>query len=197
MASQSIPRYARIPRGTLFPFHPVTLEDLQEAASSAYGVVHNGTKVTIEWKDKINPQRGGTYATIPLRYETLVRRFLYRGSVLAEVLYSNYGQKELDNDAKTNIRWNLLHFFRVLGECGPAFTNAAQQSQDVDIPFFDRYMVQEHFVGRHDPAAVIDWQREHPEYNLRTQDVFALGESSYLCPSSPQRDPERHRLDVP
>ena len=103
-----------------------------------------------------------------------------------EVLYSKEGQTELSDDMKTNIRCNALHFFRVLGECRAAFTHAAQQPQDVGIMFFNMYMVQEHFVGRHDPAAVISWQKENPDRNLRTLDVFTLGEVPCVIPATAQ-----------
>jgi len=178
-----VPRYARIPLGTLFPFHPVTEESLSDDTSTTYTLSRTGNTVSIYFEETIHPKSRGTYAAVPLRYETLVRRFLYRGEVLKLVLTAKDNEAILSADMKQNIRANLWHFFRVLDQCKEAFTAAARQADNVNIPFFDSYMVQENFVGRHEPAALIDWQRDHPQCNLRTQDVFSLGGFSSHCES--------------
>jgi len=177
----SIPRHAEMPSGTLFPFRLVTEDELAEEMSTEYTLLRAENKVTIRFKDGPLPGDQGTYATVPLPYEALVRRFLYRGNVLRTVLESKGSQTKLNDDIKESIRANLLHFFRVLEECRTLFNSAAKHQGEVKIPFFDLYMIQENFVGRHDPAAVIDWQREHPDCNLRTQNVFTLGEFVSPC----------------
>lgn len=170
-----IPRYAKLPSGTLFPFYPVSMKRVTEELSATYSLSTKGSN--LEWSDKaIEGGRSRVYTPIPARYEDLIRRFLFRGKVLAELLSCKEGIGALTEDIREALKTNLLYHFNILGFCRAGFRAASEQGEDVNVRLFDIYMVEEHYVGRHDPAAVIMWQRDHGECNLRTANVFTLGE---------------------
>ncbi|KAG8215606.1 hypothetical protein J3R82DRAFT_7471 [Butyriboletus roseoflavus] len=181
MSNEVVPRYRKLPSGSLFPLEVPEDDDIETRAGTTYRVVTSGSKVNIEWQDSTDNTRQGILTPIPARYERLVRRFPWRGDVLAALLCCQQSEDSLITwEMREAMKSNLVYFFNVLDFCRPAFREAAATNEDVAIRFFDIYMVEECFVGRHDPSAVILWQRDHPEMNLRTTDVFTLGENNKI-----------------
>lgn len=152
------------------------LDDLQCGLSSQYMIKRSVTTVTLEWTTKGFNLTGGVIMPIPPRYETLMRRFIYRALTLERVLACEEGISMLNEHTKTAIQHNLIYHFRILEFCCPGFREASKQPGNVNVNFFDIYMREDNYVGRHDPAAVSLWQRDHPGQNLRTMNVFTLGE---------------------
>lgn len=198
-----IPRHAKLQSGSLFPFHPVSMKQIAAELSVKYWLTKTGSKVVLEYLDNDQGSRGGIYTPIPTRYENLVRRFLFRGMVLGELLYCKEGTDTLSDDIREAMRSNLLYHFSVLKSCRPAFRDAAERGGELNVRLFDIHMLEEHYVGRHDPAAVILWQRGHSACNLRTANVFELGEWLYygaiICPNrafTPQIGHTRRHISV-
>ena len=177
------PRYSLLPSGSLFPVGDA-LQDLQPSleddTKTSYELLDNGYGVQI-----IAIQNDGgrsIYAPVPSHYAHLVRRFLWRLEVLKYLFRTPAAPSgaRLSEDTLFAISSNLRYTIDVLRFCRPAFRDAARRDTPVRIPFFDGFILEEHFVGRHEPSAVIIWQRRHPGTNLRTANVLDLGEP---CPS--------------
>lgn len=169
----SQPRYSKLPAGSLFPVED-NIDDLRPGLDverkTSYILLDNGIGNYI-----MSVDRNGNldlYAKIPTHYGHLVRRFLWRISVLDHIISNPAG---IPDDTLFGMACNMRYAFEVLRYCRPAFRDAARRDDAVCIPFFDAFMLEEHYVGRHEPSAVILWQREHPDVNLRTANVFALG----------------------
>lgn len=179
MSSDVAPRYEKLPTGSLFPAQ-VDLDDLQSLLlaeiTTGYTLDSDGSKRVIMFTNKM--KKRAVYTPIPIHYEHLVRRFLWRIDALDKVFRKcpKINGKDITEDVYFAVCSNLRYTLDVLKLCRPAFREAVAQLTEVRIPFFDAYMLEEHYVGRHEPSAVILWQRDHPEHNLRTADVFALGE---------------------
>lgn len=173
MSSNQLPRFEKFPTGSLFPVEH-RLSDVRDGLlndlRNIYKLESSTQKINIISVDIHGNQE--IYALIPPHYEALVRRFLWRISVLNFLFFSS---PQLERDVAFAIACNLRYSLDVLRFCRPAFRSAVEQRDPVRIPFFDAYMLEDHYVGRHEPSAVILWQREHPECNLRTADVTALG----------------------
>lgn len=179
MSSEVALRSSKLPAGSLFPVESDTVKiqvQLLEDITMQYMLNSVDNKLQISYVDYRKDR--GVYTPIPIHYDDLVRRFLWRIDVLTNIfrkrdtLSSEGMTDEIDFAVSCNLRYAL----DVLKFCRPAFREAAEQSDEVRIAFFDAYMLEEHFVGRHEPSAVILWQRDHPTQNLRHMDVFALGE---------------------
>jgi len=167
-----MPKYAKLPTGSLFPVEDdidSLLPQLNEERNTSYALVDDGTRIYI----RSESLRSSTVQSIvPRHYAHLVRRFIWRIYVLRNMLSNRV---DIPDDAAFSMACNLRYTLDVFRFCRPAFRDAARFDTNVRITFFDTFMLEEHYVGRHEPSAVILWQREHPEVNLRTADVSTLG----------------------
>ncbi|KAG9310733.1 hypothetical protein JVU11DRAFT_9337 [Chiua virens] len=167
-------RHFQIPSSILFPFSRLHQYEVHQAQGSGQKYLLNDTRDAIlSTRDNGEPIH---FARIPPWYCELVLRFLYRGDVLRTILMEEPGRSCLSNqeNLKKLVLANLIHWHHVIQELGPAFESAANANHDARIPFFDMYMLRDHYVGRQDPAAAILWQMRHPEVNLRTDDPHRL-----------------------
>lgn len=174
MASQL--RYEKLPSGSLFPVAG-SIDDfpnLHQAFETSFDLDTSGVTANIMSVNQGSSDRG-VYTPIPHHYITLVRRLLWRIDVLRKMFSDLTKGPVFSVEQRFGITCNLIYALEVLRFCRPAFRAAAGEAHEVRICFFDAYMLEEHYVGRHEPSAVILWQKEHPRQNLRTDDVGALG----------------------
>ena len=168
------PRWSSLPSGSLFPIEPADKEMLKVEMQTKYRVVEVSTsKFAIQWYEPSGEQ--GILTPIPFRYQELICRFIYRGRLYAHLL-AVVNEDPCWPEIQQSIENNLIHFYAVLSFCRPAFREAAEKDPTANIRFFDIYMIEDCFVGRHEPAAIIKWQESHPQQNLRTIDPFQLCE---------------------
>lgn len=169
------PRYQKLPCGSLFPVAD-TVDDLDEntfslLCSTSFEL---DTSSTIPNIMSVKGPVRTCYTPIPNHYDNLVRRFIWRIDVLKE-LYFDRNNQTFTQEEGFGIACNMIYAVNVLKFCRSLFRAAVGEQTEVRIHFFDVYMLEDHYVGRHEPSAVILWQKEHPENNLRTDDVNALG----------------------
>jgi hypothetical protein len=168
-------RYQKLPSGSLFPVAE-TVDDLSTRTMTQL----NSSSFSLEASGKMHnimlirgPDRS-VYTPIPTHYEHLVRRFIWRMDVLKEMFFDLRGPA-FSLDQRFGIACNMVYAAEVLAFCRPLFRAATAEREEVRIHFFDTYMLEEHYVGRHEPSAVILWQKEHSQHNLRTDDANGLG----------------------
>ncbi|KIK78107.1 hypothetical protein PAXRUDRAFT_17060 [Paxillus rubicundulus Ve08.2h10] len=155
-----------LPSGSLFPIAVPTDDDLESLkefqliCSSEQGVTGIYTIPDHE-----------LYSEIPMQYMDLVRCFLWRREVFKTLLKKNIVSK-LDQECQDALRRNALYLEKVLRHIQKHLQTAANTNPPGHVRLFDIYMLQDYFVGRHDPAAVILWQRGHTQ-NLRNTDILS------------------------
>lgn len=169
------PKYATLPKGSLWPFQEVDKDEvLEESNGFKVKVVTKGSSSELSWTYK----DGGNECTpMPTRYNELMKRFIWRGDILTALLGSPtyMGQINSASTEKAMVN-NLRYHLDVLKELR-TLLRAAAASEDPEpaVRLLDVYMLEEFYVGRHDPAAVIKWQEKHASTNLRCTDIFTVG----------------------
>ncbi|KAF9236307.1 hypothetical protein BU15DRAFT_77148 [Melanogaster broomeanus] len=159
-----------LPSGSLFPIAVPTDDDLAclwEFELTVFNVGGIPGIYTV-------PERQ-LYTKVPKHYVNLVRRFIWRRLRRREVfktLLNKQISRTLDEEIQDTLRRNALYLENVLRYIQKPLEAEANANPPGRIRLFDIYMLEDYFVGRHDPAAVIIWQRGH-EQNLRTTDILS------------------------
>ena len=78
----------------------------------------------------------------------------------------------MNEDVSEALRRNASHLQAILNRIKKPLGAIAETTPPGRVRLLDIYMLEEYFVGRHDPAAVILWQKNHDK-NLRTTDILS------------------------
>lgn len=174
MSADPSSKYAVLPQGSLWPFTPVVGELLERECMWTYTVTTNGTGSEVLSKSSDGLVRS---IPIPRRYTELMKRFIWRGEILRTLLYSvEFLHALVDEDIESAMINNLWYHFKVFDILRPALRAAVASTEtDPAIRLLEVYMLEEFYVGRHEPAAVARWQMTNQHINLRCSNVFDLG----------------------
>lgn len=169
------PKYATLPKGSLWPFQEVDKDEvLEESSAYKVKVVTKGSSSELSWTSENGDEES---TAMPHRYNELMKRFIWRGDILTALLRSPTYMGDI-NDACTekamvnNLRYHLDVFKELRISLRAA---AASVDPQPVVRLLEVYMLEEFYVGRHDPAAVLKWQMAHAAINLRCTDIFTLG----------------------
>lgn len=128
-------------------------------------------------------QRGDMEAKVltiaPAAYEDLIRRFIWRHTTMLIIRHNmqhpEYSGPVFTMDMTRAFYRNFYYGNDVFSRSAAAFREAATAQPQGRVRLFDIYMLQECYVGRHEPAAVVQWQNENPNLNLRCANALEAG----------------------
>lgn len=174
MPSQ-LPKHAALPKGSVWPFHDVDKAELLEEACSYQCILDpKGPTSEIKWVTVETGEKEST--NMPPRYNELMKRFVWRGDILTALLRSPTYMADIDACTEKAMVNNLRYHLDVSKELRASLhAAAASEEPEPVVRLLEVYMLEEFYVGRHDPSAVIKWQMMHPNINLRCTDVLTVG----------------------
>ncbi|KAH0835513.1 hypothetical protein J3R83DRAFT_9191 [Lanmaoa asiatica] len=142
-----------LPKGTLFPFQPTSKQKLDEILDKSHMWCKQvRTEVVITTLDSSTGERV-VMTRAPRNYFDLVRRFLWRRSVLHILARWPEDDKRLSNDIRNTITDHVVYMERILEHTSRDLFAASQVMPQGHVRLFEIFMTEECYVGRHEPSA--------------------------------------------
>ncbi|KAI6016418.1 hypothetical protein BKA83DRAFT_4129004 [Pisolithus microcarpus] len=157
----------KLPSGCYFPFSGPHDVDVTRLLQRDLAVTLAGDRVEIIDMITLKP-----FTTAPLHYWDLIRRLLWRRAIYCKILGGDILNSFEDQPAQS-IRCNAVYLDSVLDWVKRPLKIAANSNPPGCVRLLDIYMLEEFYVGRHEPSAYICWQRKNPTINLRGGDILS------------------------
>lgn len=112
------------------------------------------------------------FTTTSIHYWELIRRFLWRRTIYCKILGGDI-LNSFEDEVAEGVLCNAIYLDSVLDWIKRPLKAAAKFNPPHRIRLLDIYMLEEFYVGRHEPSALICWQRKNPKTNLRGGDILS------------------------
>ncbi|KAI6169854.1 hypothetical protein EDD17DRAFT_36926 [Pisolithus thermaeus] len=156
-----------IPSGSLFPFNGPSDADIARLLQSDFVASHPGDVVEIR-----DVTTSKLFTTAPSHYFELIRRFLWRRAIYRKILEGDI-LNSFEDDVANSVRCNAVYLDSVLRWIQRRLKAAANSDPPGRVRLLDTFMLEEYYVGRHEPSALICWQRKNPATNMRIGDILS------------------------
>ncbi|KAI5983664.1 hypothetical protein EDD15DRAFT_2376194 [Pisolithus albus] len=157
----------KLPSGCYFPFSAPHDVEITRLLRRDLAVTRAGDLVQIVDMTTMKP-----FTTAPLHYSDLICRLLWRRAIYCKILggdiLNSFGERPAQS-----VRCNAIYLDSVLDWIKRPLKIAAESNPPGRVRLLDIYMIEEFYVGRHEPSAVICWQRNNPTINLRGIDILS------------------------
>lgn len=173
-----------LPSGSLFPMDMPTDNEIKEMQARYLICQVEGDLVVVY--DQPGPPTNLRTVVLkaPKHYTDLMRRMVWRRALLLGLLDPAEGvMLDMPTEAWDAVQRNVACLDAVLYRIAKPMQDAALARPPGRVRLFEIFMLEEYFVGRHEPAAVVAWQRHHNE-NLRNTDVLSSTLSEYFPSTS-------------
>ncbi|KAI5980743.1 hypothetical protein EDD15DRAFT_2203731 [Pisolithus albus] len=155
------------PIGSLFPFGGASPLAIQRFLQLNLVANISGDHVEI-----IDIMTSTVVTTAPMHYWELIRRFLWRRGIYHKLLNDNILDSFSDHVANS-VRCNAVHLNSVFHWIRQRLATATNSTPPGRVKYFEAYMHEEFYVGRHEPSALIIWQKKNPTTNLWAGDILS------------------------
>ncbi|KAI6117761.1 hypothetical protein EV401DRAFT_1888790 [Pisolithus croceorrhizus] len=112
------------------------------------------------------------FTTASIHYWELIRRLLWRRTIYCKILGGDI-LNSFEEEVAEGVLCNAIYLDSVLDWIKRPLKAVAKFNPPHRIRLLDIYMLEEFYVGRHEPSALICWQRKNPKTNLRGGDILS------------------------
>lgn len=156
-----------LPSGCLFPIGSPSDVDITRLLQRNLIVTNSGDLIEIIDTTTMKP-----FTTVPLHYQNLIHRLLWHRAIYCKILGGGILSSFEDGPAQS-ICCNAVCLDSVLDWIKRPLKIAANSDPPGRVGLLEMYMLEEFYVGRHEPSALISWQRKNPTINLWGGDILS------------------------